>query len=291
MLCHYAGIFPPRAALFMDGSTRLRRRFREETITDMLMAGLLALEAFGIIVDFPDERQTGADMEWHFVNLAGPGSHFCLSIQAKSLYAKQRDWQHHSYSKLLYRVGGKSQAHILVNNARRAHAQGIATYPFFAFYNPQRSCADAAGANIEIEGVNIADGFVVESLIRKANDRASRTAVKRVGTLHPYFYALKDLLCAGHADEDHVFQVGPNYGVALVATMMPSPEFVRQEVVRLRERLVDRGLVSADDFPEVPEVSAVPDGIQRRIDLYLGRAPIDDALQTKRRSAIFLTRG
>ena len=64
MLCELAHSFPSRIAELLERDRHLKRNFREETVTDLLMASLVGMEPLGISVDFPDEPVTGGDMEW-----------------------------------------------------------------------------------------------------------------------------------------------------------------------------------------------------------------------------------
>lgn len=85
MLCELAHSFPPRIAEFLERDRGLTRNFREETVTDLLMASLVGLEAFGIRVDFPDEPTTGGDMDWIFaapLEING-GRYLRVLLQAK----------------------------------------------------------------------------------------------------------------------------------------------------------------------------------------------------------------
>jgi hypothetical protein len=66
MLCDLARSFPPKVAELLERDRGLKRNFREESVTDLLMASLIGLEPFGIRVDFPDEPTTGGDMDWIF---------------------------------------------------------------------------------------------------------------------------------------------------------------------------------------------------------------------------------
>jgi hypothetical protein len=47
MLCDLAHTFPTWVAKLLERDRHLRRNFREETITDLLMASLVGLEALG----------------------------------------------------------------------------------------------------------------------------------------------------------------------------------------------------------------------------------------------------
>jgi hypothetical protein len=68
MLCQFARQFPPLVADFLERGRQFKRRLREETVSDLMMVNLQNLGSNQIIVDFPDEPTTGADMEWNFVN-------------------------------------------------------------------------------------------------------------------------------------------------------------------------------------------------------------------------------
>jgi hypothetical protein len=63
MLCQFARQFPPLVADFLERGRQFKRRLREETVTDLMMVNLRNLGSDQIIVDFPDEPTTGADME------------------------------------------------------------------------------------------------------------------------------------------------------------------------------------------------------------------------------------
>jgi hypothetical protein len=128
-------------ASFLQRGRKLRRRFREETVTDLLMSSLIAYGGGRLIVEFPDEPVTGADMQWDFVNL-DRRSFFRIMIQAKQLYGDGGKWSRHNYTQMYHRpkVGGLTQA---------------ATY-LYIFYNPSNSCKLAADKGVNnIEGINL----------------------------------------------------------------------------------------------------------------------------------------
>jgi hypothetical protein len=193
LLCDVANRFPPFAAKFLQSGDRLARRFREESVTDMLMAALMSVAGNGLTVEFPNETVTGADMQWDFVNL-DRGTFFRLLIQAKRLYANNSAWTRHRYMQLLKRAGkvGPLQVETLCRTARSQPA----AYPLYAFYNPGQSCrlANAVGA-ANVEGVNLAGGYVVESLAASATTTAQKAACKRLGTIQPHLFSLADLFC------------------------------------------------------------------------------------------------
>lgn len=90
MLCHMAHQFPPFVESFLERSRALRRRFREETVTDLLMGSLITAGGRRVIVEFPDEPVTGADMEWNFVN-PDDGTIFRLLLSVRVPFAPNCD--------------------------------------------------------------------------------------------------------------------------------------------------------------------------------------------------------
>ena len=83
MLCEFAHQFPLFVERFLDQGRALRRRFREETVTDLMMGGLITAGGGRLIVEFPDEPATGADMEWNFVDQR-TSTFFRLMLQANT---------------------------------------------------------------------------------------------------------------------------------------------------------------------------------------------------------------
>jgi hypothetical protein len=194
MLCQFAQYFPKSVASFLQRGQQLRRRFREETITDILMGNILALGGGSVIVDFPNEPVTGADMEWNFVNPDNK-TFFQILLQAKRLYDNKKDWKYHSYKKLFYRSGPSKtlQVETLCNTAL---GRGPNTYPLYIFYNPERTCllANSAGAR-KLDGVNLADAFFISKLAKVSTSKKLEAANKTVGAIYPSLFSLIDVFC------------------------------------------------------------------------------------------------
>jgi hypothetical protein len=170
MLCQFAHDFPPFVTEFMDSSLDMGRRFREETITDMMMAGLRLVGRDRVIVRFPNEPTTGADMEWNFCN-PQDNTFYRLVLQAKCAYGDGPDWGRHSYRYLSHCVRGHYQSDILCNEARRSSEP---TYPLYIFYNPAHTCRSASEDGFSsIEGATLASGYVVRSFATKGERRLS----------------------------------------------------------------------------------------------------------------------
>src|SRR5690348_13489951 len=112
MLCHFADRFPGVVADFLERSRNLGRRFREDSVTDLMMANLVILGGSRVIVEFPNEPVTGADMQWDFVN-RDDHTFYRLLIQAKRLYCDGNDWRQHNYRYLRHKVGSGFQVDLL----------------------------------------------------------------------------------------------------------------------------------------------------------------------------------
>jgi hypothetical protein len=104
MLCTFAHQFPPFVEGFLQQGSRLSRRFREETVTDIFMGGLLSIGSPSILVDYPNETSTGADMRWDFVNRTS-GAYFSIFVQAKKLYHRVGTWRDDGYNELFHLTG------------------------------------------------------------------------------------------------------------------------------------------------------------------------------------------
>lgn len=139
MLCNFAGKFSSCLADILDRDHGLQRNFREETATDLLIAGLVGLQAFGVRVDLPDEPLTGADMDWIFASPhdVGGGTYLRLMIQAKrSKFAKLKSGGYWYYEHLDFGSPPGDQAQTLVNYAATS-PDGMSTLPLYFLYHPR----------------------------------------------------------------------------------------------------------------------------------------------------------
>lgn len=259
LLCEFATRFPDLAANILHRDRHKRRNFREETITDLLMAGLIGYEPFGIYVDFPaDESKTGEDMDWEFVDPDEPNGrcYLRLHIQAKRAIrstAKTKSNRYWYYRELDHAVpkGAKkgSQHEMLL---RQAHALP-GCVPLYAFYHPKQALNRRGSAGPAIEGVNLmfADQIPV-NLTAKAWPRTD----KKVATWRPHFLPLSTFLCFGTgpkvlgrmADRTVVFYLAPGAGAA------PTPGAIADRLNELR----GGGTAARDERPvatsqEIPQ--------------------------------------
>ncbi|WP_420712665.1 DUF6615 family protein [Ancylobacter sp. SL191] len=287
MLCQFAHQFPYFVESFLEQGRSLRRRFREETVTDVMMGSLITAGGGRVVVEFPNEPVTGADMEWNFVNTSD-GTFFRILLQAKQAYGEGKSWMRHGYKELLHTsgTGPNLQAETLCDTAR---APGSATYPLYILYHPAQTCAlvQKYGSTL-LSGVNLADGFVIEKLVKAANTRALRTRNKSLKAIAPHLFSLTDLFCP-----PTVCPVGP---VAFAPGMFPIPMYVSTATGRpvlgvpipptprdIRDRIANRrkgdlawtSEMQDTTVPEVPRVSeTIPDDVKaiiaRRVDGAVG---------------------
>jgi hypothetical protein len=206
-LCEFAYQFPDLAARILHRDRNKRRNFREESVTDLLMAGLTAFEPFGIYVDFPkDESKTGEDMDWEFVDpTAADGRYYLrLHIQAKraivgapqtNRYWWYRELDHEAQKD----TGYGSQAQTLLSGARTIRG----CVPLYMFYHTKDALQpeDAKGNLPALEGVNVMFAHHLLPILRtsppkKGNGRWPR-ADKKAAKWRPHFMPLSTLLCFG----------------------------------------------------------------------------------------------
>lgn len=219
----------------------------------------------GIIVEFPDEPVTGADMEWNFVN-RDDGTFFRILLQAKQAYGDGSIWTRHCYKELLHTSGSGTtpQAVILCNTSRTDPA----TYPLYILYHSERTCALASGAGFpNVTGVSLADGYAIERLVTASTTRKLRTRNKSVGHIAPLLTPLSSLFCPST-----ILPVGPmafapgfipfplfmgrSGGRTMLGRAIPhTPKDVRDRVVALSSTAAGTDAPSDEALAFVPEVS------------------------------------
>jgi hypothetical protein len=306
LLCRFGHRFPQLVAKILDRELGKKRRFREETITDLLMAGLVPFEPFSILTDFPvDESATGEDMDWEFVNTHPTATrrYLRLHIQAKRAHPyphgrpAPRNWW---YPSLDHPVRPKPPAgtpkppkgspkppalygyqhKLLVDHA---NSLGCCV-PIFMFYHPNRSIPPPTASLPHVEGVNwmFAD-TIPENVSSKAWPAADKLMAKWRSSFHP----LHELLCFANPigililrGED-IRSPFPAFLVPEGGTA-PTPGDVADRLNQLRS--VDRA-----DAPRVQiEASQhIPAATQALIDAALEDRKVE-ALQ--RRRAIFISK-
>jgi len=282
MLCHFANTFPKFVETFLNSGSTLKRRFREETITDIFMANLMTVGRGQIIVDFPNEVQTGADMEWHFVNQQD-GTYFQILIQAKRAYGNGKLWRKHSYKELYHQTRSSliKQAEILCNTSRQNSSN---SFPLYVFYNPSNTCDLARRDNIQsVQGVVLANGFIIERYVKKGG-----TQNRSIGHLSQYFFPLSDIFCPHNFSQPELFKVVPLkddlfFLVDQFPFKPPTPTMICKslnKIIGKQPKLKD----SENTLMQVEVANEIPKHILRTI-----QSRTDKTEEKSKRSIIFLS--
>jgi len=193
--CDLAGRLPALIADFLDLEISLRRRFREESVSDIVVATLLRAAGPDLSVQVPiDEKITGNDFD---IIVFDPAKRSAVQfrIQAKRLGSHASNWRMGSYKELAHPHNTGTQSAALIRSS--AAERRILTVPLYAFYNPARACVASGGA---IGGIELADGHAVRSLVAAlVKAKPKRLPYKRLSTLQSLFFPLTTLLCPGQA--------------------------------------------------------------------------------------------
>ncbi len=223
----------------------------------MMMASLSVAGAGLITVDFPDERITGADMEWNFLDLRDR-SFYRLLVQAKRAYVRGKAWGSHEYQEVLKIAPtlDELQATVLCETAR----QQPGTYPLYAFYHAGQTCEGARADGKSLAGVCLADGYAIEKRVRKATTKEGKKDAKRVGRVLPLLFPLTGLFCPPSFVELPILgwdDARPSVPFVIVGRQLgvpipPTPREVRARLVQQRTALAEIAVVA--ELPQIPEV-------------------------------------
>lgn len=294
-LCRFAENFPNLAARILDRDRHKRRNFREETITDLMIAGLTAFEPFGLRVDFPyDESKTGNDMDWEFVapHATNGRRYLRLHIQAKRAILKElkKEPSYWYYRELDHEAqkhaGWGSQAARLMDEAKSPGC-----VPLYMFYHTLDALEeeDKAKKLPAVAGVNamFADALAPILATQPPTKGNKRWAVehKKLDKWRANFMPLSDFLCFGGTlprfrwgrGGSIAFRMGPNYSLF-------SPGLLADRLNDRRHRLAALGLPA--DFAPVEAVEDIPSQTELAIEGWRTRPP---KAEIARPRAIFLS--
>ncbi len=232
--CDLANRLPIMIAEFLDIEQRLKRRFREDSITDILVASLLSLPGNDIVVLTPPEAKTGGDFDLVVVELVS-GEAVQFRIQAKRLTPHNGDWTIGTYAELAHPHNSGAQSQALL---RGLGSEAISTIPLYAFYNPAHVCAASGGT---VSGIELASGWEIRERIKAiVKVKPKRLPYKRIGSLQPLFFPLSTILCAPSS--------------AARASTIPLPAEARAAVVDAIE--ARSGLAGFGQTLAIPDVAA-----------------------------------
>jgi hypothetical protein len=274
MLCNFACAFPDFIGNLLDREHGLRRRFREETVSDLWVASLVPMRGLGLHVDVADEAETGADIEiWFLSAQCDRGVGFVIQAKrshcghsAKLLSPCDVDWKRHRFQELDHPAGERRPKGSQARDLTRAHERsGRSVYPLYAFYTPGHVFHKSG----RIRGVMLADGHDVRRTMvlgrkeawknrthpyGKKKSRRANAEYKTLEALSRFFFPLSDMFClkpwtpikqdASIEDYNQALMLllrGNKLGVATI----PEPDDVAQSVskmiVRAREAQDSRG--------------------------------------------------
>jgi hypothetical protein len=189
--CDLAERIPDLVADFLELENKTSRRFREDSVTDIVIASLLRIAGGNATVLTPPEVKTGGDFD---ILIVDPSTRDAVQyrIQAKRLVPHANHWDWSSYRELDHPHGTGRQSSTLVRSS--AH-EAVHTIPLYAFYNPQTICAASDGV---VSGIDLADGVQINEIVKalvKAKASSRRPRWKRVEYLRGLFFPLSTILC------------------------------------------------------------------------------------------------
>jgi hypothetical protein len=244
--CELATSIPDNVAELLDAESGLQRRFREETISDLIVASIKALPTVNLIVMVPEEIRTGSDFDIAVI-ADDRLEAIQFRLQAKRLTPHETNWGRSSYRELAHPHNTGVQSSTLL---RSSSHEKIPTLPLYAFYNPRTSVSQSGNT---ISGLELADAYEVRSLIKEMVDaKPKRILNKRVENLRHLFFPFSKLLCEPF--RRHPDLANPN--------QVPPPEAFRKSVVdaiRTRSRGVpertDEGAFLERETAKLPSPS------------------------------------
>lgn len=208
---------PNKIAEFLDIESNLKRPFREDSITDIILASLLKLPLGQVLVFTPSEVQTGSDFDL-FITQSDAKHAVHYRIQAKRLtLSRGPAWRNSYYRRINHRIKSTKALQVDVLCASRR------CIPLYAFYNHGRIVT--ASAN-KISGIALVDAFIIQKFIHGA-----LPGFKRIGNLAAFFFPLTTILCSPEEK-------------SVLATPRESELRVREAIAKSREAMLKRPLTA-----------------------------------------------
>ena len=239
-LCGLSKTLPLLVGNLLDRESKLRKgRFREETLTDIFSGALAAFAGPSLVIEYPPEAKTGADIDLDFVHAAS-GRRLALRIQAKRLNALTDDMGKvvkpaiRSYAHLLHRVADPVTT-VVDYQFRTLNATPAPSIPLYMFYNHGKVVRDPPfrGTKPTVCGINLA---FADDIAKQMEAKVAKTAGsrfnKRLSKLQPHFFELDVLFCPG----------GPSHGEDV-----PTPDMVSERLREVWLRGVGRGRTRASN--------------------------------------------
>ena len=278
------------AAEFLELETQIGRRFREDSVTDIIIASLLKIGGGDATVFTPPEVKTGGDFD---IVIYQPGTDDGVQyrIQSKRLVLNATNWVWSSYRELDHPHGSGKQASTLIRSSAQ---EKMPTIPLYAFYNPLGVCDASKG---EIAGIQLADGRAIGAIVRallKAKAEGKRPRWKRVEYLRHFFFPLSTILCPP-ADESSsgYLIIRPEVSRQAVLTAIEerriAPMDIEDAPPRLRSELAEvarlpspHQMDGAVGSPPVSRRSQKRRDVPKVVERAIGRQPDEPAIQRAR---------
>jgi len=249
IMCNFATWFSLLVGNELEEARLLGHQSRETTWTDRMLLELKKLRDPRILAFASNEKVTGGDMDWWFVNPVSNAS-FCLTVQAKILHYLQQNPDLWHYEEIAHpRDDPGRQSRMLVDHARDHCAAGLGYYPYYIFYNPSSAPAIPLRTAWPGEAVTLVDGFVVADHI-STHITASGFPIpaKRYSALVGGMVSLPEFLCSCVAG-------------------IPSPEEIVGRINDLRDEFRFGDETDVDPDPFQARVShALPSAIRHMVE-------------------------
>jgi hypothetical protein len=266
--CDLAERMPAMVSEFLDLENKIGRRFREDSVTDIILASLLKMGGKNATVLVPSESRTGGDFDILLINPSRSEA-VQYRIQAKRLAPHKINWKWGSYREIDHPHGTGAQSSELV---RSSSHESITTIPLYAFYNPESVCIASGGL---VSGIEMADGIEIRSIVKSivnAKQLQKRPRLKRVENLLHLFFPLSTLLCEPSVPNPESTIITPRYSLNAVEAAIASRREAGARIIGQRSSTFS----SADSEPAV-RLAETP---QRLVYTERGYpAVIQDALQ------------
>lgn len=229
--CDLAQRIPELIADFLELENKVGRRFREDSLTDIIIASMLQILGSNAMVLTPKETITGSDFDILIVEPA-TGDAIQYRLQAKRLSPHHNQWDWGSYKELAHPHGSGAQASTLIRSS--AH-EAIPTLPLYAFYNPASACRVSSGV---LSGLELADGRQINEIVKTlVKARPKRPRLKRVAHLQDLFFPLSTLLCPPGDSTGLAMTIAPEQSrrAVLQAVKSRRPFWLKEEDIRILE--------------------------------------------------------
>jgi hypothetical protein len=268
-------------AYFLELENAVSRRFREDSVTDMIIGSLLQVGGANVSVLTPYEPVSGSDFDIAIIDLRSKVA-IQYRIQAKRLFPNVKNWKLGSYRELSHPHGTGKQARQLLHSS--AHER-IPTIPLYAFYNPASVCKASGGT---VSGIQLADAYAVRAAVEAMlAAKPKRLPLKRIEFMSELFFPLAAILCPNGtsrlSEEGFVnpalskafvvkTMLGQVHGSSWMQSLPPS----RWKQIALDGRRLESSLLSrpsSDHASLLP--SYVRQSIERRETVRFLRAPIN----------------